>query len=163
MFICIWYLWLREPSCLGCWAGIGTVSFPAPLRYRRCASPDSPYPLKMVNKHPLLLGAWYTAEHSQVISWVLHSWLSLSFFKLRYYSHIMKCTLLKYTIQYFLVYSQGCTIITTIVNSRTFLSLGKEIYLLAITLFLPLPSPWQLTTNKLFVCVYLTIVYISYT
>lgn len=40
--------------------------------------------------------------------------------KLKYYSHIMKFVLLKSTIQWCSIKTQGCVTITTIFNSRTF-------------------------------------------
>ena len=44
--------------------------------------------------------------------------------KFRYNSHTIKFTLLRYIIQWLLVYSQGCAI--NITNSKTFSSPQKE-------------------------------------
>ena len=52
--------------------------------------------------------------------------LFISLFKWRHNSHIIKFTTEKYTIQWFLVYSQGCTQVSLLSNSRIFSSLRKK-------------------------------------
>lgn len=57
---------------------------------------------------------------------------------LRYNLHIIKFASVKYTLQWFFIYSQGCATVTT--NSRTLLSPQKEIpYTLAVTSHFPTP------------------------
>lgn len=65
---------------------------------------------------------------------------------LRYNSHAIKFTILKYTIQHFPIYSQCCTTITTS-NFRTFSSSPPKRNLVSISSYSPNlkpPSPWQL-------------------
>lgn len=62
---------------------------------------------------------------------------------LRCNSHIIKFTIIKHTIQWLLIYSQGCTTVST--NSRTYLSLQKETLVTPHTPLLPGPENHSVT------------------
>ena len=83
---------------------------------------------------------------------------TVSFFKLRYNSHHINLTILKYTIQRVLVYLEP----SLRFSSRTFSLSPKETpYPLTVTLNFPLPQPLA-TTNLLSVSMNLPVLGISY-